>query len=225
METINYTEKPLQYFSSIRKDVIKMFPERSYGSVLEIGAGGCDTLVYLKDSGIAGKVTGIEFLKIPNSNQQNPKLDALHYKDIVKDNLDDVEKQHDMLILADVIEHVFDTDLVLQKIKSFIKPNTGKIVLSIPNIQEFTAFYSIYVRGDFAYSQEGGILDDTHIRFFCKKNMYDILQRNGYEIENVVPSFEYVNPNSKRSLFNKFTFRLFEKYLAVQFLFLCHPKA
>ena len=42
-------------------------------------------------------------------------------------------------------------------------------------------------KGDFRYV-DAGILDRTHLRFFCKKNILELFEDNGYKVEKTVMS-------------------------------------
>jgi len=64
-----YDEKNKVYFTNPRLDLIRLIPKRSDNKVLEIGAGGGDTLVEVKKQKLASKVVGIELMTMANSNQ------------------------------------------------------------------------------------------------------------------------------------------------------------
>lgn len=86
----------------------------------------------------------------------------------------------DYVLLLDVIEHLRYPHILLSVLGTYLKPN-GKIILSIPNV----AFISIrlaLLRGKFQYTNMG-IMDDTHVRFYTRKSIFELLIKNGYEIE------------------------------------------
>lgn len=75
------------------------------------------------------------------------------------------EKKFDCIVIADVLEHLYDPFSILCMYKSFLKPN-GKIVISIPN----AVVWDIRLRfllGIFNYA-DSGTTDRTHIRFFTR---------------------------------------------------------
>ena len=60
-----YEDKNVKYYTNIRFDLIKLLPKNSRAKVLELGAGGGDTLIELKKQNLAAEVVGIELMEIP----------------------------------------------------------------------------------------------------------------------------------------------------------------
>ncbi len=89
--------------------------------------------------------------------------------------LDDLGR-FDIVVCADVLEHLVDPAAALQKLKGTLAPG-GKIIASIPNV----AFYGVRLRllaGRFDYT-ETGILDRTHLRFFTRASARRLLEEAG----------------------------------------------
>jgi len=78
---------------------------------------------------------------------------------------------------------------------------------------------TIFLKGDFRYEKEG-ILDKTHLRFFCKKNMIELFQNAGFIIEKITYKL-----SKKRNLLHKLSFGLFEEFLVVQYLILARKSS
>jgi len=137
--------------------------------VLEIGCGpGSITKLLCKHFNCM--VTGIEL------DSEAIKLAAPYCERIMQADLnssewpnlmDDVEK-FDVVIAADVLEHLYDPWMTLQRMTSLINSD-GFLVISLPHVGH-AAIISCLVNGDFAYG-EWGLLDRTHIRFFGLKNI------------------------------------------------------
>ena len=72
----------------------------------------------------------------------------------------------------------------------------------------------IFFKGDFLYENEG-ILDKTHLRFFCKKNIIDLFKKNGYTIEKIT-----YNLAPKRNILNKMFLGFLEEFLVAQYIVL-----
>src|SRR5712675_425564 len=96
-----YKEKEKKYFTHIRMDVISLLPRQCTQKVLEIGAGGGDTLLYIKENKLAGEVMGIELMKITGSNQQHSLIDKFQFANIEQENIDAPEEHFDVIICAD----------------------------------------------------------------------------------------------------------------------------
>jgi 2-polyprenyl-3-methyl-5-hydroxy-6-metoxy-1,4-benzoquinol methylase len=88
----------------------------------------------------------------------------------------------DMIIFADVLEHVKDPVNVLQNAKKLLtKP--GYIYSSIPNVANMTV-RSELMEGNFDY-EPTGLLDNTHIRFFTKKTVYKTFAEAGLSVTDI----------------------------------------
>jgi len=204
-----YIEKPKNYFSGIRNDIIELI-QCNNCNILEIGCGEGNTLVELKRQGKAKFVIGIDIVNL----NQSSKLDKFILADIENDNIDLPEEYFDIIICADVLEHLKDPWNALRKIRKFLKPN-GILLASIPNIREIKTLISIVIKGNFKYV-DAGILDKTHLRFFCKKNIIELFESSGYKIEKIT-----FNLSPKRKFLLKLSFGLLEEFLVIQYLVLC----
>ena len=213
-----YEQKSTDYFTHTRMDIVAALNGKVFKNVLELGAGGCDTLIYLKKNGKATTVTGIELFEIPNSNQQHSDLDVLHIASIEKiQELPLKTNFYNLVICGDVLEHVFDPWSVLRFVKSLLT-NDGMVICSIPNIREFATMKKIFLQGNFAYDLEGGILDKTHVRFFCKKNIIDLFVKSGYTVNSIEPAFNWAPSQKNRKLANNISLGLFEGFLTYQYI-------
>lgn len=85
----------------------------------------------------------------------------------------------DLLIAADVLEHLYDPWRVLFVLRRYLKAN-GKVLLSIPNTQNIYLIAQL-VTGYWTY-QKYGLLDATHIRFFTWKEIERLLLGTGFRI-------------------------------------------
>jgi len=88
----------------------------------------------------------------------------------------------DVVIFGDVLEHIKYPAAVLKKIKKYLKPQ-GYIVVSIPNVCHGDVLLNL-LKGDFKYTSMG-LLDETHLRFFGLKNVFDLLGGSGYSIAEI----------------------------------------
>jgi len=213
----HYDKKDIEYYRHVRADIITALNNKTFKTVLELGAGGCDTLAYMKQSGIAREVTALELFEIPNSNQNNPLIDRLILAD-----LSDIHKlglreaYFDLIICGDILEHIYNPWEVVAYIKQLLAPD-GLLICSIPNIRFYQAMLNIFFQGDFKYGKEG-ILDMTHIRFFCRKNVIDLFEKNGYLVNVIKPSFIYNKIEIKRKILNMITLGIFRDFLTFQYI-------
>lgn len=91
------------------------------------------------------------------------------------------EGTFDVVIAADVLEHVYDPWAVLSGMKSLLNEN-GAVILSIPHVGH-AAIAGCLFDEDFEY-RPWGLLDRTHIRFFGLKNIQQLYNSQGLSIEH-----------------------------------------
>src|SRR5262249_50249305 len=87
----------------------------------------------------------------------------------------------DVLVAADVLEHVYQPLQVLTAMKQLLKPD-GCVVISIPHVGH-SAIHACLLDEDFAYNSFG-LLDRTHIRCFGIKNMQQLFDEAGFSIRH-----------------------------------------
>ncbi len=218
MAQIDYIDKDIAYFSKPRLDLVSLLPKNPNQKILEIGAGGGDTLVEIKKRGLAQEVVGVELMKLVNSNQQNVLIDKMIIANLDNEKPDLPNEYFDIILAGDVLEHLVDPWGVVETISGYLKKG-GLLIVSLPNIQEIQTLYKVFILGDFAYNPEGGILDKTHIRFFTKKNIKNLFTTKDLKVQQLIHGFEIqLGGKSKRALANKLTLGLLSDFWAVQYL-------
>lgn len=90
----------------------------------------------------------------------------------------------DIITFGDILEHLPAPEKVLRTSKSFLKPG-GRIVISIPNVTH-GCIRAMLLDGDWKYSKLG-ILDSTHLRFFSKEGIVDLVNNSGLKINLMQP--------------------------------------
>lgn len=85
----------------------------------------------------------------------------------------------DYIIFADVLEHLKEPELAIQKASELLNVD-GALIMSIPNIAHSAIILSL-LDNSFDYS-ETGLLDRTHLRFFTKKTIEEMLENCGLHI-------------------------------------------
>ena len=89
------------------------------------------------------------------------------------------EIEFDYIIFADVLEHLYRPETVLKKAKTLLKTD-GSVVMSLPNIAH-NAIIMDLINDKFTY-RKTGLLDNTHIRFFTKNTLEELITSCGLEI-------------------------------------------
>lgn len=90
-------------------------------------------------------------------------------------------EEFDVVLFADVLEHLKEPADVLRRVRPFISEN-GVVVASIPNIAHASVRLAL-LGGEFRY-REWGLLDDTHLRFFTRASIQDLFEETGYVVSH-----------------------------------------
>src|SRR5215212_9825648 len=135
MNKTDYSVKDQGYFSNLRMDIISLVPADPHQRFLEVGAGSANTLLYIKENHLAAEVMGVELMDIPGSNQQHKLIDKFQLANIEQDNIDAPQEYFDVIICADVFEHLVDPWAAIKKVAGHLKKE-GRLIVSMPNIRE-----------------------------------------------------------------------------------------
>jgi 2-polyprenyl-3-methyl-5-hydroxy-6-metoxy-1,4-benzoquinol methylase len=105
---------------------------------------------------------------------------------------DELEGEYfDVILFGDVLEHLKDPLKTLREAKKHLAPS-GTIVISAPNIAHADVKIAL-INGDFPYRQDG-LLDRTHIHFFTKESLLELVRGAGMAVVEIsrvtVPVFE-----------------------------------
>jgi GT2 family glycosyltransferase len=201
---VQHTEVEVEYHDTARSPLIDAFHEAP-SFVLDIGCAAGANGQLLKQRFPQAKVWGIEINQAAGQ-QAAKKLDRvligkfeafdLEAEGIAKGSLDGV-------ILADVLEHMYNPWSVLTALKAYLSPH-AQIIISIPNVRNLRLMNAL-ADGYWEY-EPAGLLDITHIRFFTLTEFRRVLFETGYHIETVLYSLDarlqdlYVENKDKASV-------------------------
>ena len=165
----------LEKYDWFNRNLFNIIPS-SAQRILDVG---CDTGLLgraLKQQNPDRHVAGLEVN--PTAGElARQHLDAVYLRNAETDDLDDIEEEFDAIILGDVLEHLTEPLVALRKLRPLLADH-GELYTSIPNIQHYSIFRRL-LKGDFQY-RESGLLDATHLRFFCLANIDKLLLDAGY---------------------------------------------
>lgn len=150
----------------------------SQSKVLEFGPAAGYMTCYMKES-LGCDVTCIEIDK-EAAAVSSKYCEKMLIADInnMKWTQELAGEEFDHIIFADVLEHLKNPDRVLLEAGKFLK-RCGTILTSIPNIGH-SAIIMDLLQGKFEY-RPLGLLDESHIRFFTRKSIYELLEKAGLQ--------------------------------------------
>lgn len=139
--------------------------------VLELGPATGHMTRMLRDRGCT--VVGIE-VDTDMAEQAARYCERVIIGDLDQLDLDaELGSEHfDVIIAADVLEHLKDPLSALRRLRRFLSSD-GHVVISVPNIAHGSVRIAL-LQGHFDY-QPVGLLDTTHLRFFTRESIGDLL--------------------------------------------------
>lgn len=176
-------------FSS-RSLVYQRIPEQA--RVLDVG---CDTgrfgQVLRQEKGCT--VHGIEAFPTA-AEQAREHLDQVFMQAIEDETSFTELREYDVILFLDVLEHLRDPWAVLQGTYQALKPG-GLLQVVVPNVAHLSIVRRLLM-GRFEYA-EHGTMDRTHLRWFTRSSLRDLLTESGFEqIEiQVTPAVPKLNKN------------------------------
>lgn len=92
---------------------------------------------------------------------------------------------YDAVVFGDTLEHLPDPGAVLTALRPKLRPG-GWLVVSVPNVANWAIRLQL-LAGRFTY-RDRGILDRTHLRFYTRRTLVDLLASSGYTVDSVTAS-------------------------------------
>lgn len=164
-------------------------PSSTVGRILDLVGTNKNVLELGCATGAQSRILTQEMNCVVYGVELNPSAAAKareYCNDVVIGNLDFIDleqvlgaRKFDVVLCADVLEHLLDPARILHGVKSLIKDG-GSIVASIPNVTHAALTFEL-ANGFFTY-RDRGLLDDTHIKFFTRDSIVDLFGECGYVI-------------------------------------------
>jgi len=205
-------DKEQDYYSAERKEIISIFPA-DIETVLDVGCGRGVLGSRLKEKNLAASVVGIEINR-EAAESARERVDQVIIADAEKGDFELKDKYFDIIIFADILEHLKDPWSALSKFKRYLKDD-GYMLLSIPNVRYYRIPLNILFRGRFDY-EESGILDIMHLRFFTFKTIKSMLKDSSLVIDKLYRNFSGIISK----LFNTITLNIFADIFTRQYIIL-----
>jgi 2-polyprenyl-3-methyl-5-hydroxy-6-metoxy-1,4-benzoquinol methylase len=187
-------------------------------SILDIGCGTGQFLKLVRESVPVTTCWGLE-IDPEAAEAARGHLDRVICGDVVVEGVRLPDKAFDVIVMNDVLEHLYDPAAVLRELRPKLRAS-GVIVASLPNVRFILNVRDFVWRGDWAYTS-AGILDRTHVRFFTRKSMERMFQEAGYRV-NLLQGINRIK-SYKFTLLNAVTMGLLEDMRYVQFAIVADP--
>lgn len=155
------------------------------GRLLDVGSGagswaqrlreaGADELVALDPSSAAIAIAGQHYDAAVIGTIENTLLAELG------------GEPFDVIIAADVLEHLVDPWMALRTLSSWATPG-AVLAVSVPNLRFYRLLGNLALRGEFEY-ERSGVRDWTHLRWFTRRSLDRMLRASAWEPQRWVSS-------------------------------------
>jgi len=147
--------------------------------VLDIGCGRGVLAEEMVQHGC--RMTGVDVLA---PAEVSPCLAQYIQADLMANGMTEVllrlgNQRFDKILLLDIIEHLPDPAAILNDCRKLLRPG-GQLIVSVPNVANISVRLMLLL-GRFDY-MERGILDRTHLRFFTRRTIRELLAAQGFSL-------------------------------------------
>lgn len=160
---------------SVHQKIIQLIGKQK--RVLDVGCGAGTLAKEMNKNDC--EVIGIEL------DENSANVAQMYCKELIRGDVESIELEDqfndyfDIIIFADVLEHLKEPSNVLKRFIKYLKDD-GFIIISLPNIANWKIRLKLLF-GNFDY-EDHGILDKNHLRFFTKKNTIKLISDAGLKI-------------------------------------------
>ena len=170
---------PYAYFEDVNWGLLRLWGGRAGATILDVGCGFATTSERLRRLG--NHVTGIESSAVAVATAAG-RIDEVIQADL--QNTDEIarrlgDRRFDVVMFADVLEHVAWPLPVLKSYLRFVAPG-GSVIVSLPNVGLWSTRLAL-LAGRFEYA-DTGVLDRTHLRFFTRGSARRLIEAAGLPI-------------------------------------------
>jgi 2-polyprenyl-3-methyl-5-hydroxy-6-metoxy-1,4-benzoquinol methylase len=155
--------------------IIEWMAARDAAKVLDVGCAAGELAARLREQG--HYVVGVDAAASPGAEE---RVDELVVADLDAGLPRAIAGQFDVILCADVLEHLRRPDQLLAELRTRLGPS-GSIIASVPNVAHWYP-RARAVSGRFDYDARG-ILDATHLRFFTDRSFRRMASDAGLDVQ------------------------------------------
>ena len=172
-----YQLKPSEDSSHGR--ITKLLQHRPQSRILDLGCSSGMLAERLR--GLGHQVVGVDVNEIDGVRE---RTDYFIRADLNEGIPSEVGSGFDIVLLADVLEHVLSPGTLITQAREVLSPS-GTAIFCVPNMAHWYPRFRATL-GMFDYDQRG-ILDATHVRFFTRRSLVKLIERRGFAIQRIEP--------------------------------------
>ncbi len=145
--------------------------------ILDLGCSSGLLAERLREMGHS--VTGVDLNEIDGVHE---RTDAFVRADLNDGIPKEVGTGFDLVLMADVLEHLVNPRALVRQVRTVLSPE-GTAIFCVPHIAHWYPRFRSTL-GMFDYDQRG-ILDSTHLRFFTRRSIRRMIERQGFGIQRL----------------------------------------
>ena len=212
-------------YEALNLPVVMRIP-RTTTRLLDIGCGTGSLGRQIKQD-IHCEVVGI------TSSAVEAELAAQNINRVVLEDLNTYDfnglGSFDCIICSHILEHLYQPQMLLERLRDHLLSG-GILIVALPNVL-FWKQRLQFVMGRFRYA-EGGLMDNSHIRFFDWVTAQELLRQSGYRIAECfaaggfpLPGIRHILPRQCSPWLDKTAARLSPGLFGFQFVFSCYQES
>ncbi|MCB1256221.1 MAG: methyltransferase domain-containing protein [Microthrixaceae bacterium] len=147
---------------------------RTKARILDLGCSDGSIAAHLRADG--HHVTGVDLIEHEGVTE---RVDRFLTADLDNGLPSDLDGPFDVIIAADVLEHVRKPEDLLTEIRPLLAKG-GSLIVSVPNFGHWYPRIRTFF-GVFDYDRRG-ILDSDHVRFFTRRSLERLLKNAGFSV-------------------------------------------
>lgn len=189
--------------------------------VLDIGCGAGDNARILSENSVI--VDGITFSEI-EANEAQKFCRKVYLHNLEHGLPADLSPVYDIIICSHVIEHLVNSENLLEKIKHIMIPEVTNLIVAVPNFLVYKNRLKMLI-GKFEY-ERAGLLDHTHVRWYTYKSIKKLLKSSGFKIINEsisggVPfqSYLFFLSGKQKASIKKILYKISKGFFGGEFIF------
>ena len=171
-----YQLKPSEDSSHGR--ISTLLESRPPSKILDLGCSSGLLAERLREMG--HHVTGVDLNELDGVAS---RTDAFFQADLNDGIPPEAGTGYDIVLAADVLEHLVNPGALMQQVRDVLSPRTARRSSACPT-SPIGTHASARPSGMFDYDQRG-ILDSTHLRFFTRRSIRRLIERQGYDIRRI----------------------------------------
>lgn len=117
-------------------------------------------------------------------------------QNLLQDSSNDSVLHGECWIFGDTLEHMQDPWQVLQFIRRRMPPS-GQVCACIPNMQHWSV--QLRLNQGLIHYEDSGLLDRTHLRWFCRTTIIDLFESAGFRLNLLRPRI-FSHPQAEAAL-------------------------